>query len=316
MSKRPLSLLSVLILCIAFYQPARAAGDPTIFEFLRLEASARAASLGNAFITFRNDPAILFHNPGGISTVLNPSGSFGFIKHLLDVNAGYAVYVQEVEDIGWIGGGVTYFNYGSNERRDKFANDLGTFGAGDLAITAGYGNRSDEIYYGGNVKFIYSSIDNYSASAVAIDAGVTYLIPTEQIAIAVSILNLGTQLSTFTGTRESLPFDMRIGISKQLEHLPLLLNLNFHKLNESQESIIKHLNAFSIGGEFTLSDELKLRLGYNNEKRRELKVGSSAGLTGFSAGLGLGVSGYLVDYSFSSFGAIGALHRFSVSTSF
>jgi len=49
-------------------------------------------------------------------------------------------------------------------------------------------------------------------------------------------------------------------------------------------------------------------------KRQELKIGTLAGLAGFNVGLGAVIKGYNFDYGFSSWGAIGALHRISLTT--
>jgi hypothetical protein len=98
--------------------------------------------------------------------------------------------------------------------------------------------------------------------------------------------------------------------------LPLLFNLNFHKLNETTASFIDRFKPFSVGGEFTLSKVLQLRFGYDNEKRQELKIGTSAGLAGFSGGVGITVKEYKVDYALSSLGNIGSLHRISLGATF
>ena len=306
----------MIYFCLFFGNQTSISQTYTTFDFLRLEMDARAAALGNSNLAIQNDPAVIFRNPGAISTIQDPSASIGFLKDLIDINAGYASYVQKIENIGWFGGGVTYLNWGSMKKTDKFGNDIGTFGAGELAVSAGYGNVYENLHYGGAVKFIFSSIDTYTASALALDAGISYSIPSEQIVLGMSVLNIGTELSHYLDQKLDLPLDIKIGISKKLEHLPLLLNLNFHKLNESQDNIAQHLSQFSIGGEFTLSDYVQARIGYNNEMHRELKLGQSAGLTGFSAGLGILVTPYKLDYAVTSWGDIGYLHRISLGTTF
>ena len=92
------------------------------------------------------------------------------------------------------------------------------------------------------------------------------------------------------------------------------LSLDFHRLNDDRSNLLSHLNDFTIGAEFTLSKVLRLRLGYDNEKRQELKIGTLAGIAGFNVGLGAVIKGYSFDYGFSSWGAIGALHRISLAT--
>ncbi len=309
--------LAVLLGVFLFGGTANAGGYST-FDFLRLPMSARAAALGNTFLTGLNDPAMLFTNPGALSSIEGPSASIGFLKHLMDVNAGYAAYAQKYDELGWFSAGITYVNYGSFDETDKFGNLTGsTFGASDMALSLGYGNRIENLHYGAAVKVIYSYIEEYSASGLALDAGVSYNIPEQQIVIAASVLNLGTQLSSYGSQNEDLPFDLRIGVGKKLEHLPLNIMLNFHKLNESADSFFDRFQNFSIGGEFDLSDSFKARVGYYNEMRRELKIGNTAKLAGFSGGFGLLVSGYMVDYAYTSLGELpGALHRFAITTTF
>ena len=306
-----------LLLCalaVLLFPSHSRAQDYSVFDFLRLPMNARAAALGNTFLTMQDDPAVLFGNPGALGTLSGPSASVGFVKHLMDINAGYAVYGQQYEDLGWFSAGIVYVNYGTMDETDRFSNKIGTFGASDLALSLGYGNRMDNLYFGGAVKVIYSYIDDYSASGLAIDAGVSYHIPSEQMVLAAGVFNAGTQMSAYGSENESLPLDVRIGVGKKLEHLPLNIMLNFHKLNESADSFFKRFAHFSIGGEFDLSDVLKARIGYNNELRDELKIENTAKLAGFSGGFGIVIANYIVDYAYNSFGEIGAMHRFSIST--
>lgn len=286
----------------------------TVYAFLRNDVSARAAGLAGSFVSVSNDPAVLFYNPAGIPTLDVPRGSVGFFKHLLDINAGYAVYSQEIPEIGYFAAGIQYTNYGSFDETDDLGNTLGTFSASDLAVTLGYGGTLDDnLYYGGSVKFIHSSIAGYGSSGAAFDAGILYLVPQSRLAFGASIRNVGAQLSTFAGVNEPLPLDFTVGASVVPRGLPLLLNVNFHKLNEDPGTFVDRFRAFTVGGEFTLSKVLQLRFGYNNEQRKDLKTGTTAGLAGFSAGLGVTVSDYRVDYALSSLGTIGNLHRISVS---
>ena len=287
------------------------------YAFLRNDVSARAAALNGSFVSMINDPNVLFYNPAGLTTIEKASGSVGFLKHLLDVNAGNMAYAQYLDGVGNIGAGFTFIDYGTFSQTDQFLNHLGSFGATEFALVAGVATPLDEqTAIGANVKAIYSSIASYRSSAVALDLGFLYVIPSENITIGASILNLGRQLKSYAGTRESLPLDFKIGITKRPEHLPVFLNLDFHKLNESQESFFQRLRTFSFGAEFLMSESVRLRVGYSNEQRKELKLGTSSGLAGFSLGGGVAVEEYQFDYAFNSYGKIGALHRISLGMSF
>lgn len=283
------------------------------YSFLRNEVSARAAGLNGSFVSMTDDPNVLFYNPAALPTISGAKGSVGFFKHLLDANGGHLAYTQFIEGIGSVGAGVTFLDYGSFTETDESMNTLGTFGATDIAFVVGWGTRVDEFTtVGANGKVIYSSIAGIKSSALAIDLGAMYQIPSENITIGASILNLGAQINSYLNTKESLPLDIKIGITKRPEHLPVLLNLNFHKLNESQDTFFQRFSSFSIGAEFLMSESVRLRVGYNNEQRKELKLGSSTGLAGISLGGGILINDYIVDYAFNSYGKIGGLHRISI----
>jgi len=305
---------SILLLILPLITFAQGGGT---YSFLRNEVGARAAGLNGSFVSMTNDPNLVFYNPAALPTLAKPSASVGFLKHLLDVNSGHIAYGQHLDDIGTVAAGIMFVDYGSFTETDESFNELGTFGATDIAFVAGIGRQFDEMTtYGVGVKFIYSSIAGTQSAAIALDLGVLYQIPSENITIGASILNLGTQLNSYLETSESLPLDLKVGITKRPEHLPVLLNLNFHKLNESQDTFLDRFSSFSLGAEFVMSESVRLRLGYNNEQRKELKLGNSAGLAGFALGGGIVIGDYLVDYAFNSYGKIGGLHRVSIATSF
>ncbi len=286
----------------------------TVFNFLRSDMSARPAALAGSFFAISDDPTTLFYNPAALGTLTAPRLSAGFFKNLLDVNAGSIVYGQSFDDIGTFGAGVIYQNYGSFTETDDVGNAIGSFNASDLAFVVGYANTlENNLYYGVGLKFIYSSLAGASSSALVGDVGIYYAIPESRFAVGVSIRNAGKQLSTYLGTHEDLPLDVAVGASIVPKGLPLLLNVGFHKLNQDVNTFAERLRSFTVGGEFTLSRVLQLRIGYDNEQRRDLVLGSTSGLTGFSIGTGINIDRYRIDYALSSLGNIGSLHRVSVS---
>lgn len=293
------------------------AQDRGTYSFMRNDISARAAGVNGSFVSMTDDPNILFYNPGSLATLRQSRGSVGFLKHLLDVNGGYLSYTRAVEGVGTAGVGIIYLDYGSFTETDESMNILGTFGARDLAFVVGAGRSIDDVTsIGVNVKLLTSSIAEYSSTALAVDAGVLYQIPSENITIGASVLTAGVQLKSYNGIKESLPLDVKIGITKRPEHLPVLLNLNFHRLADRHDSFLDRLASFSFGAEFLMSESVRLRAGYNNQQRKDLKMGTSAGLAGISLGGGILFKEYVLDYSFNSFGKVGSLHRISLGMEF
>lgn len=286
------------------------------FEFLRIDMSPRASALGGSFIAAHDDPDVIFYNPAGLKLLEETPMSLSFVKHLMDFNLASFSISKELFDGHRFGLGIKYINYGTFTEADEFGNKTGEFGAGEFALLLGYsGELDNNFYYGTNVSFIYSGIAEYSSTGLAADLGLLYTIPDERWAFAFSISNVGTQLSSYGSIKEDLPFTVNFGATKKLLHLPLRLFIDFKKLNKSSDSFTDRFNAFSVGGEFTLSKVLTLRLGYENEKRKDLKVGTFAGLAGFNLGVGIKIKEYLFNYSYSSFGEIGALHRIGLSGS-
>jgi hypothetical protein len=291
--------------------------DKGTYAFLRNDIGARAAGLNGSFVSMTNDPNVLFYNPGALTTLTESKGSAGFLKHLMDVNGGYLSFSRSVEGIGNMGAGILFMDYGSFTETDESMNTLGTFGARDIAVIVGAGRTLDEVTSVGiNLKIIYSSIAGFSSSGIAMDMGILYQIPSQNITIGASVLTLGTQVKTYAGTKEALPLDVKIGITKRPEHLPVLLNLNFHHLIDDQDSFLSRFSAFSFGAEFLMSESVRLRLGYNNQQRKELKLGTSSNLAGISLGGGIVLGEYVIDYAFNSYGKIGSLHRVSIGSSF
>ena len=293
------------------------AGSNTVYNFLRNDVGARAAAMAGSFVTMTNDPTAFFYNPASGASLEAPQASLGFFKHVLDINAGHLAYGQQVEGVGFFSGGVLFTHYGSFTETDERGTALGTFSAADFALSFGFSDSPlENLYYGVSAKFIYSGIGSYSSTALAADAGILYTIPDSRLAVGASLRNLGTQMSSYAGVSEILPLDLTVGASVIPRGLPLHLHVNFHRLTESADSFADRFRWFTVGGEFTLSSALRARLGYDNGRRQDLKLGSSAGLAGFSIGLGVVVSDYQIDYALSSLGEIGSLHRISLGARF
>jgi len=310
MKRTFLSLLAAVFIAATLF------AQQATYDFLRIDVSARAAALNGSFASMKDDPNVLFYNPAALGTLSRPKISANYLDYLMDVNMGSLSYAQYMEGIGNIGGGITYINYGSFNRTDENLNVIGTFEAKELALIAGIAaHYDDDILVGVNMKYIYSSIAEYSSSALAVDFGFLYDIPSQNLTIGGSVSNLGTQLKTYAGRNESLPLNVTFGITKRPEHLPIFLNLDFHRLNEKGNKFWDRFSVFTVGAEILMSESFRLRVGYNNKERSDFKMGTSAGLAGFAMGAGIIVKDYQFDYAYNSYGKISGLHRISLGMS-
>jgi long-subunit fatty acid transport protein len=289
----------------------------TTYNFLKLDVDARSSAMAGNSVSAANDVNGIFYNPATLTSLDRAQASVGFYKYLLDINSGNAAYSMKYKDVGYFGAGIRYFNYGTFDKYDESFNNLGTFSANDISLTLSYAYKDKKyiknLSYGASVKILYSNIDTYKSTAIATDLGLLYQIPESEWNFGLSLLNLGAQLSSYADTKESLPLDLRIGFNKKLEHLPLTFYFSISDMVDKEEKFINHFKGIRLGGEFNLSDNINLRLGYNNQQRQDLKTGSTTGIAGFSAGLGIRIEEkYLIDYAFNSLGKIGSTHRINV----
>ncbi|MBC8043588.1 MAG: type IX secretion system protein PorQ [Rhizobacter sp.] len=307
------------LLIFSFFVSNVAHAQTTAFEFLRLDRSARTAALGGNSVSIGSDITSFFQNPAAINLQTDRMAAFSFQKNLLDINSGFVVYGQALRGIGNVAAGISFVNYGRGDAYDGEGNLTGSWGASDLAVQLGL---SREFVFediglftaGASIKFIYSGIDIYSSTAAAIDAGVLLFIPGDAWQIGIALTNLGTQVSRYTDAQESLPIDLRVSATKRLEGLPLSLSVGFERLADTTPNFTDRFSNFIIGGEFILSEEVLLRLGYNNARRQGLRTDTALGLEGFSGGLGIKVDKFQFDYAFSSYGVLGGLHQLTVAT--
>ncbi len=311
-----IKILAVIIFVFSVFQAVSNAQQQYTYQFLNLNPDARSAAMAGNLVAIENDVNTIFYNPAGLATLDGKKASVGFFKYLMDINSGNAAYSQKYKDIGYFGIGVKYINYGTFDKWDEYFNNLGTFGVNELAVSLGYANvYKTNFKYGVNVKFIYSAIDEYKSYGAAIDAGAMYNFPEQKFTIGASLLNLGTQLKTYYGTKEKLPLDLRIGASKKLDYLPLTFNFGFANLADDYDKFFERFKNVIVGGEFDLNEYVLLRAGYDNALRQNLKMGTSTnGIAGFSAGIGIKFKEtYRLDYAFNSLGHIGSLHRINIS---
>ena len=284
------------------------------FEFLRTDFNPRTSAMGNAFTTLRGDVSGLFVNPAGMAYSESRHFSVNYTNYLLDINGGFAAYSQTFEGIGILSAAITYMDYGKITATDESANEIGSFTPADFALTIGWADKFEKnISYGVNLKYAFSTIQDYNASAIALDLGMIWEAPfQEDLYIAFALLNVGTEIEYYANTQEDLPLSMRLGFSKKLAHLPLELAVSLTDINRA-ESVLDGFKQFSVGGEFRISESLRLRLGYDNRLHKDLKAREASEFGGVSGGIGIFVKKFRIDYSYSNYNLLGNTHRFGIT---
>src|SRR5690606_6725755 len=121
--------------------------------------------------------------------------------------------------------------------RDETGAELGTFGASDVALTVGVAREmGDGLSYGANVHLVRSNIADFNALALAADLGVAYYVPDHGFTVSASVNNLGRAVDSFGTVDDELPLDLRLAVSKRLEHVPLMLSVTAYNLHQPNDA--------------------------------------------------------------------------------
>jgi len=259
----------------------------TVYNFLRLPASAHAAALGGDAIALTDDDgSLLFHNPALIQNVTDRSLTLGMMTYMEGSVVANADYVWTSGQRGtWAVDG-RFINYGSMKETDPTGLQTGTFSARDVALGAAYsyglfGNLSGGI----SAKLIGSYIGSYNSVGAAVDIGINYFNPTSQWSLSAVVRNLGGQLSAYEDDFERLPLDVQLGVSKRLTGSPLRFTASLVRLNDWQYGIGHHLQ---VGADLLLGEQFYIAAGYNSMRAREMKIASGDGESSHGAALSFG----------------------------
>ena len=301
-------------------------GGEQIFNFLNVSTSARQAALGGEVLTLYDDINQPLWNPSTINKEIDNHASVSYVDFLADISYGSLSFAHLINRrLGTLHAGVTYVNYGKFIGADENGVETGTFKAKDLSFSLGYAYKipNINIHAGANLKFISSSIENFTSSGAALDIGFTYFNDLKPYIFTAVIRNVGYQITTFDELRESLPLEIAVGASYKLENVPLQWHITIDNLqqwnvstenpsdsqttiggNTSNDKISFLGNAFRhvvVGAEFFPDKGFNLRLGYNFRRARELRLTESRTFSGFTAGFGLKMGKLKLNYAFTKF---------------
>jgi hypothetical protein len=331
----------LLLLADTFAVDAQIGGNNT-YEFLNLTNPARTAALGSSnFLAIKdNDISLMLANPSLITTEVNNRLALSFTDSYTDINYGFAMFGKDFGKAGSFVGSMQFANYGKFTYADASGVTAGEFNAGEYAFNIGWGRKLDSVFsIGANFKTIYSSFESYSSFGLAVDVAGSYQ-NKNGFTMSLAARNIGRQLTVYSdGNPEPLPFELQFGMSKRLKHLPFRYSLvlshlekwdltytdpNDHtvdpltgeQLNGSSKSgfLDKAMRHVIIGGEFMPGKFLSLRLGYNYQRRQELKLASRPATVGFSWGIGLKISKFNFSYARATYHLAGSANYITLST--
>lgn len=316
-------------------------GGEYTYEFLNLVSSPRQAALGGKVLTNNDwDTSQALHNPAAINSRMEGQLSLNFVNYFADINYGSVAFAKSFgEKKHLIAAGITYIDYGKFDGFDENRVSTGTFSGNEFAFTVGYmyAVPNSDLKMGANAKFISSKLEQYSSIGGALDLALLYDFKKTNAELTLVASNIGSQFTAYEDTREKIPFHVDLAYAKKLEKLPLKWHIVFENLQKwdisfsnparaeagldtTQEPTQEEVSFFNnflrhivIGGELFHDKALNLRFGYNFRRGEELKIEGNRVFAGITAGFGLKLNKFRVNYAFQKFSTAANVHSFGLN---
>lgn len=291
-------------------------------QFLKIGVGARASALGGAFVAIANDASALYWNPAGLVQFKKDEVMFDHNNWVVDINHDFLGGVYHFGEHHAIGLALTGLSMDDMPVTTEFA-PFGTgeyFKYGDIAIGLTYSQKmTDKFSFGATVKYIEETLDKLKMRGVMIDLGTYYWTGLGSTRFAVTVSNFGAEL-TPEGTVDLVgnqgeksdwqsfapPTMFRIGFAFEP------IETAIHKLTSSVQ--LNHPNDnsenFALALEYLWNSMFALRGGYKfNADEQNFSFGAGVYVP-------ISIAQFSFDYSYSNFGQLGSVQRFSIILGF
>ncbi len=293
----------------------------TSMQVLKLPYGVRGIAMGNAGTASSTDAEAVWWNPAALTDLRAPNLIVSQINMPADIQLNSLVYAQQINDISSFS--LHAINLSTDDMPVRtYERPEGTgenFSAFDFVAGGSYARMlTDKFSLGGNLRFLYSGLEDETYSGFGVDLGTLYKTSLRSLRLAMAIQNLGPDVSysgtyldyrnvrrngellenEFDGAR--LPTTFRLGVDFDFfemfgipapETETARMSIEMNHPNDNKERL-------NLGGEYGIRDLVFLRaggkFGYDEES--------------FSAGFGLKipVSSYKLkfDYAYSHWGRL------------
>lgn len=317
-------------------------GGKSVYQFLNLVTSPRQAALGGKVLTiYDEDVNQAQFNPATINPEMDNHLAVNYGNYLGAITYGTASYAYTYDrHVQTFHVGVNYVNYGKFDGYDEYGTATSTFTGSEMALSFGYSYNvpHSNFYLGANGKLISSSLESYTSYGAAADIGALFIDDRNDVNWAFVVRNLGAQITTYSGLQEKLPLEVMIGVSQEVENVPIRWHLTLENLqqwniafsnpNRATSSIdgtetpekvgfmnnaLRHL---IIGAELFPKKGFNLRFGYNFRRGEELRVVDQRNFSGISLGFGLKMNNIKFNFSHSRYSLAGNTSLFGLIINF
>jgi hypothetical protein len=291
-------------------------------EFLTHGVGARALGMGSAFVAVADDVTAGYWNPAGVADVraravqLMHSETFGDV-----VNYDTGAYVHPLDGRGAIAltivrlavDDIPFTDFEQDEDRIYYDSSKITWKSdSEAAMLVTYARKvSDRLRVGGNLKMVRKSIASYTCYGLGFDLGTKFdLFPGTTLGANIQDATT-TFLAWDTGERERILPTAKLGVAQKWR-LPSMdgtltlaadADVRFENRLLADEYHAGRVTADThYGAEFVYRDLVGIRAGF--------------AMSQLTAGAGVHLGGFTVDYAFGKHEYFDSSHRVSASYGF
>lgn len=334
----------IILICLPFLAFSQLGGRG-VYDFQNISYSAFATATGGQLLSDgTNDLQLIGQNPALLSNDSIGEFVLNYTNYIADINGTQIIYNVKDYKKGILAFGLTYLNYGQFTQADAGGIQSGTFSANDFALSGFYARflDKDSLYsIGTEAKVLFSQLETYNSLGLALDFGFNYFNPKTEFGYALTIENIGYQLTTFADSRETIYPKINVGLRKGLAHAPFDFVVTFHDLQRPNlnytdvvdaentidpltgeeivqttnypDLVMRHVN---LGVIFNPVKNFNVRFGYNYQRMRELRLVETNGGAGFTFGIGIKIKRFYIDYGQGKYSAAGTNNQFTITTRF
>jgi hypothetical protein len=309
-------------------------GGRGVYNFLDVVSSPRLAGLGSKAVAFdENDLNFALANPSMLRPSMHNQIAISNLNFPVGIGSAEASYVYHKKGWATFQAGMKYLNYGQFDAANFQGIITGSFTAADYAFLLSASRQIDTNWnIGIQFKIINSVLESYTSWGLAADVAASYRIPEKNITFSLLLRNMGTQLTTYSGVKEPLPFEIQFGVSNKFEHMPFRWHVTLEHLqrwdlsyfnpNLSQvdpltgefldqevsfgQMFMRHV---LIGAEFQMVPGFHFHTAYSFRRRAEMSMLTRRSSAGLSFGFGIRIFKTFFNYSRSIHHVAGATNQ-------
>ncbi|MDE6716665.1 MAG: type IX secretion system protein PorQ [Muribaculaceae bacterium] len=312
--------VSLAVAAVASGVGANAQNTSSAYDFLDISTSTHAYALGGRNIAIVDpDVTLVDQNPALLGPEVDDQVAFNYMHYMGSGNFAGLRYGMGAGERGAWAAGIRYLNYGSIQGYEPDGTIGVKFSPADVVFEGTYCHDiTDRLRGGINLKMVYSTYEQYTAFAMAVDLGINYYNEEKDLSLSAVIANAGGQLKRFDREYARLPFDIRLGYMQNIGSSPFQISINAahltkwnlpyyaHDKNNPEVGETLKSSFFSnlfrhliFGLQYSPSEKFYIGLGYDYKMRTDMSAFSRNFLSGFTVGAGLRVKSFGVGVSYA-----------------